>query len=241
MTRALASAAAIILCAGSSAPAHRLDEYLQATLIMLEKDRVQAQMYLTPGVAVFPAVLAAIDSDGDGAISAAEERAYARRVLRDLSLSVDGTHLSLRLVSTTFADIGELKQGRGNIEVDFIADLPSGGRERRLIFENRHETRLAAYLVNCLTPHTRDIRIVAQKRNYEQSYYELNYLQAGVGLEPLSAGPAGAPFWFGAAALLLLARLALLAHRRLGHGTNAILVTEPNSRGITCFHRHNRR
>ena len=51
---------------------------------------------------------------------------------------------------------------------------------RRLIFENHHQSRIAAYLVNCLVPHDRDIRFVAQNRNQQQSFYQLDYVQAGV-------------------------------------------------------------
>ena len=58
-------------------------EYLQATTISAEKDRVQAQIRLTPGVAVFPVVLARIDADAGGVISEAEQRAYSERVLDD--------------------------------------------------------------------------------------------------------------------------------------------------------------
>ncbi len=48
------SAAAILVLAGTPAFAHRLDEYLQGTIISVEKNRVDFQMTLTPGVAVFP-------------------------------------------------------------------------------------------------------------------------------------------------------------------------------------------
>src|SRR4051812_45665309 len=133
MMRALAIAAAIVLWAGAAASAHRLDEYLQSTMILVEKDRVQAQVYLTPGVAVFPKILAEIDTNADGVISAAEQRVYADRVLSDLSLTMDAERLRLRLVSTNFADLEELKQGRGDIEIDFIADVPRDRRTRKLI------------------------------------------------------------------------------------------------------------
>ena len=46
--------------------AHRLDEYLQATLIAVEKDRVEVSLRLIPGVAVSSAVIASIDTNGDG-------------------------------------------------------------------------------------------------------------------------------------------------------------------------------
>ena len=43
---------AFLLCsliAAKAAFAHRIDEYLQATLLTVEKDRVQASMRLIPG------------------------------------------------------------------------------------------------------------------------------------------------------------------------------------------------
>ena len=71
------AAAVILLLAGIPALAHRLDEYLQATILSIEKNRLQAQMTLTPGVAVYPIVLAAIDTDADGVLS--EDRAAGLR------------------------------------------------------------------------------------------------------------------------------------------------------------------
>ena len=56
----LAAASLLLLTFGTPASAHRLDEYLQATTISLEKNRVQAQIRLTPGVAVAPFVMATI-------------------------------------------------------------------------------------------------------------------------------------------------------------------------------------
>ena len=73
-------------------------------------------------------------------------------MLRDLSLSVDGERLRLRLVSAKFPDIEEMKEGRGEIQIEFIADVRSTGRNRKLVFENHHQSRIGAYLVNCLVP-----------------------------------------------------------------------------------------
>src|SRR4051794_9415133 len=114
----LAAAVAALLWIGPQATAHRLDEYLQATLISVEKDRVQLHIRLTPGVAVFPVVLATIDTDRDGVISEAEGRDYAVQVLQDLSLRADGDSLRLRLVSLTFPSIEEMKEGLGEIQLE---------------------------------------------------------------------------------------------------------------------------
>jgi len=205
----LAAAGTMLLSVGTPAFAHRLDEYLQATTISLEKDRVQAQIRLTPGVAVFPIVFASIDSDADGIISEAEQHAYAERVLRDLSLTIDGDRVQLRLVSSRASKVQEMMDGRGEIQLDVDANVPHGGHDRRLVFENHHESRIAAYLVNCLVPSDPDIRVTAQDRNYDQSFYQLDYVETGARSGPLSLGQwSGAAGWLGAAALVLFARLA---------------------------------
>src|ERR1700722_18402040 len=212
-TRRLTVAPAVLLFLGGSASAHRLDEYLQATLISVEDDRVEAEMRLTPGVVVSDFVLRTIDTNADGAISETERRAYAERVLRDISLRIDGHVLRPRLISVEFPGVEEMKEGLGEIQIAFIADLPPNGPERRLIFENHHQRQIAAYLVNCLVPRDRDIRIVAQNRNEQQSFYQLDYVQAGVPSSTLLRGWQDERGWLGMAALILFARLALVWRR----------------------------
>jgi hypothetical protein len=226
MRTRLAVAGVILLLVGTHASAHRLDEYLQATIISVEKDRVKAEIRLTPGVAVFHIVLADIDSDADGDISEAEQRAYAERVLGDLSLMIDGDRLQLRLVSWEFAKLEEMKEGLGDIQLEFNADVARGGLNRRLIFENQHQSRIAAYLVNCQVPSDPNIQITAQDRNYQQSFYQLEYLQTEVRSVSRSFS------WWSVArgcletvALLLIARLALLWRRR-GRAANDAIAQE---------------
>ena len=219
MTKTLAAAAALLLSLGAPASAHRLDEYLQATLISLEKDHVQAFLRLVPGVAVSPVVIWTIDTNGDGLLSATEKQTYAERVLRDLTLSVDGNRLKPRLVSVDFPSIEELKEGLGEIQIEFTADLSGSGGNRRLIFENHHQSRIAAYMVNCLVPRDKSFQITAQNRNENQSFYELNYVQAGGRPDLLSLGWwTGGGALFGTIALILSSRLALLWRQRAKMG-----------------------
>ena len=150
----------------------RLDEYLQATTIAVEKGRILAEIRLAPGVAVFPAVFADIDRDANGVASDAEQRAYAERVLGDLSLSVDGRRLPLRLISSRFAPTELLREGRGEIRLKLEADVPGTAAYRRLTFENHHQSRIGSYLVNGLVPRDADIRFATQQRNYDQSFYQ---------------------------------------------------------------------
>ena len=229
----LVSAAAIFIVCGPPASAHRLDEYLQATIISVEKDRVQAQIHLTPGVAVFPIVFANIDTDGDGVISEAEQQVYAGRVLRDLSLTIDGDRLPLRLLSLRFAKTEDMKEGRGEIQLDFTAHVPRSGVNRRLIFENHHQSRIGAYLVNCLVPRDPDIHVTGQDRDYQQSFYRLDYVQTGVHSGPLSfSWWSGGRGWLGVITLFLCARLAWLLRRHAGLRLSSAAVKRAGERLI---------
>jgi hypothetical protein len=185
MKTKLLAAAAILLSLCAAAFAHRLDEYLQATILSVEKDHVQASMRLIPGVAVSSRVLASIDTNGDGIFSETEQQAYAQRVLRDISITVDGKNASPALISQNFPAIQEIEEGVGEIQIDFTVDLPPGGSQRRIVFENHHQNAISAYLVNCLVPSDPNIRILAQNRNETQSFYQLDYSQPGSGSKPV--------------------------------------------------------
>ncbi|HEX3472737.1 MAG TPA: HupE/UreJ family protein, partial [Silvibacterium sp.] len=217
----LIAAAACFLSLGGIASAHRLDEYLQATILSVDKDHIQASMRMIPGVAVSSSVIASIDSNGDGVISPAEQRAYAERVLGDLSLTVDGKSVKPKLVSADFPQIELMREGLGEIHIEFTADLPHGGPNRRLILENHHQRQNAAYLMNCLVPRDPDIRIVAQNRNERQSFYQLDYVQAGGSLDsPLYK------WWTnvrGLISALGFASLFRLGMRHIAEGTDHLL------------------
>ena len=222
MKSRFAVAAMLLLSLGGAvAFAHRLDEYLQATIISIEKDHVQASLRLIPGIAMSSFVIAIIDGNRDGVISKAEQEAYAERVLGDMSLTVDGNRLTLNLVSADFPSIEQMKEGVGEIHIEFTADLPRGGANRRLILENHHQRRNAAYLVNCLIPDDHDIRIVDQTRNVQQSFYQLDYVQ--------SAGPSPLPvlkWWTGIrgwATSFSFASLFRLGMRHIAEGTDHLL------------------
>jgi HupE / UreJ protein len=188
MKAPLSAGLAVLVFLAYPAFAHRLDEYLQATIISVEENQVELSMRLIPGVAVSGAVLADIDSNRDGVIAEAEGRAYAERVARELSLSLDGHRLSPRLVSATFPLIDDMREGVGEIRIEFTAGLPRGGANRKLVFENHHDTAISAYLVNCLAPRDARIRVLAQNRNRNQSLYELDYVQSGAPADgPISA------------------------------------------------------
>jgi hypothetical protein len=200
----------IFLSLTGVASAHRLDEYLQATLISVEKDHVDVSMRLIPGIAVSSAVIASIDKNGDGILSPQERWDYAQRVLSELALSIDGKKLDPKLKSADFPQVQEMRDGLGEIHIEYTAALPAGEPNRKLILENHNQGQRAVYLVNALAPIDPGISIVAQKRNQVQSTYELDYAQASG-----PAGPLPASWW--------TPSLFQLGMRHIAEGTDHLL------------------
>jgi hypothetical protein len=153
-----------------SGSAHRLDEYLQATLVTIEPGDIKLQINLTPGVVVATPVLALIDRDRDGVISTNEAAAYAELLKRELALQLDRRPLELKLTASEFPPPDELRTGFEIIQLEYAAapgSLARGAHE--LVFENRHQTNLSVYLVNAALPKSSAIQITRQTRNENQS------------------------------------------------------------------------
>ncbi len=168
---------AALLAVATTVPAlaHRLNEYLQATTIAVAPDGVTVQVRLTPGVDVAADVIAGIDADHDGTVSSPEARAYAESVMRDLSLAIDGRPAELRLQSWSLASLPAMASGQGESVVTMTAAFTPGSRAHELTLENRHQRGVSAYLVNALQPDSPDVHIGAQRRNYDQSHYVMEF------------------------------------------------------------------
>ena len=175
-------AAALLGLLSVPAWAHRLDEYLQATIFSVEPGLVQATMRLVPGVAVADAVIASMDGDGDGVLSGEEQHRYAEAVLGDLQLEEDGRSLPLHLIAAKFPTEDEMRLGTGEITLTFSAELLATRGEHQLRFGNHHQSAISVYLVNSLVPKDGGVRLEAQSRSPDQSVYQVNFLEGNGGL-----------------------------------------------------------
>ena len=156
------------------ADAHQLDEYLQAARIAAARDHLVVELSLTPGVAVAPRILPLVDRDGDGRISAAEIERYARRVLGDLELSVDGTAVPLALAHVDCPSWDEIREGTGTIRVEARTASGLAAGTHRLHFVNAHEPAMSVYLVNALVPPDPGVTIGAQRRDALQRRVDID-------------------------------------------------------------------
>jgi hypothetical protein len=169
---------ALLACAAIACPAdaHRLDEYLQATRISIERDRVVAEINLTPGAAVADDVFAAIDRDRDEKISPIEGATYAEHVVKSLSLEVDGVLRAVALDTYSVPSLADMRRGEGVIRLRTTTRIPAASAGRhRLSFENTHRSDIGVYLINALIPRDDRIRITGQSRDMLQHEFKMDY------------------------------------------------------------------
>jgi hypothetical protein len=178
MRKTLLAALSLVLASVRSGSAHQLDEYLQATRIAIEHDRVVLEMSLTPGAAVADQIFASIDRDGDAQVSGPELEAYARAVLRDLTLELDERSYPLALAATACPSRSEMRAGMGTVRLEAAAGVAVTHGHHRVRFENNHRSDISVYLVNALMPSSRDISIGAQQRDALQHGIRLEFDRA---------------------------------------------------------------
>ena len=158
------------------ASAHRVDEYLQATRLSIDLDRVDVEIDLTPGIDLASTVFSMIDTNRDGEISSAEGEAYARQMLRSVVLKSDGLPASITLVESNFPEFSDMTLGVGTIRLRATAKVPpvSSGRHE-LSYLNTHQPESSVYLVNALVPANPLIQISDQRRDVAQHGITLGY------------------------------------------------------------------
>lgn len=156
--------------------AHRLDECLQAARIEISPQQLRIELDLTPGVAVAEQVIQLLDVDRDERISPSEADAYSELVLVGLTSRVDSRSASLQLHTQRFPSVGELREGTGTIQLEFIAPLSKLSRgSHRLVFNNTHASAISVYLANALQPSDPRIQITRQTRDPLQRLLEIHF------------------------------------------------------------------
>jgi len=206
----MGASALLALSLVGGASAHRLDEYLQATLIGVTPDGIDLEIHLTPGVAMLPVLMAVIDQDRDGQISPGEARSYVGRVAREVELRVDGAPAPLSLIESRIPALEAMREGLGTI----VIKLRTARSGRELRFENRHLPQVSVYLVNCLAAPSDGLVVRRQKRDEAQRSIAFEYsFGAGAVVGPRAAWIAPGPFWPAAIGMLLMARMAVLVYR----------------------------
>ena len=155
--------------------AHRLDEYLQATVIDVSRQEIDVVLRLTPGVDVASQVLHQIDANGDGKLSVHEQQQYTHHAVSQVSLMLDHAYLSLKLRDYVFPSVEELRTGSGTINLHLKVHAVLEPGKHQLRYNNQGAGPDTVYLVNVLLPHNSAIHIQSQKRSFNQAVYDLDF------------------------------------------------------------------
>ena len=167
---------ALLAATAASPSAHRLDEYLQASRVSLERTGVLLEIDLTPGASVADSIIALVDRDGDNTITPSEAERYGRAVIADVVLELDGRPVALTLVRVEAPSLEEMRHGLGAIQVRARGDIePRMSFRRDLHFQNNHQAASSVYLVNALMPSDRGISVVSQARDTRQRDARIEY------------------------------------------------------------------
>jgi hypothetical protein len=174
--RVLTFALLISLTASRPAGAHRLDDYLQATLVGIAANRVNLEIDLTPGVSIAEQVTGWIDTNRDGQLSQVEGLAYANDVLRSVALTVDHRPVPLTIRDVQVPAVDAIFGGVGTIRLFASAVLPETIHGRHEIsVVNRHRPEVSVYLANALVPSDSRIEILTQQRDRDQHSLTVGY------------------------------------------------------------------
>ena len=178
IVRGYLPALAVLLFLATPVPAaaHRLDEYLQATRLSIDVDRVGLEMDLTAGVAVAPEIFGWIDTDRNGRISDIESDAYARQLLGSLQLSIDDRPVRISLDQIHVPSFREMSLGVGIIRVRATALCSASAGRHHVSFVNTHRPETSVYLVNPLAPADPRIQIAGQRRDRGQHGLTVDYV-----------------------------------------------------------------
>lgn len=179
---------------------HPLDEFYQATYIIVAPRQVTFQIELYPGVLVAPQLLPVLDPDRDDEISEAEAEAYVARFIDDLTVEVDGHRPELTASHLDFPPVLAIRAGQAIIRFDLQAGLPPDQvgepGKHHLYYENNHRPEVGVYVVNALVDSPESVRILKQDRDLFQSSLTLEYMvtsesASGPEVRPAASGGEG--------------------------------------------------
>ena len=139
---------ALLLLLGGLAGAHPVDEVVQGAYLTLAPGKVLLELDLTPGEKVAGSVLGALDANADGQVSAAEERAYAARVLGQSSLTLGGAAAKWTLDTVTVPPLNILKVGGDTLKIYASAKRPDVAGKQTLGYQNRYQPAKSQYIAN---------------------------------------------------------------------------------------------
>ena len=171
----LVGAALLALAAVGSAQIQ--SQLFQLNSITIYRNGIDLDWYIMPGSELAANAFARIDTNGDGAVSEAEGKAYAKRAFRDVTLTVDGKPQTLLIRHVSISDRKQMLTGLGSVDYLVYVVLPERLGRRTLVFENRHRRALSTFKTATLNdPADRSIRILNPRQSAGGARLSLTYI-----------------------------------------------------------------
>ena len=176
-TRVFAGLVVLLVLGGDVSPAraHRLDEYLQATRVAIDPERIVLEIDLTAGANIASRIVGLIDTNRDGRLSRGEQDDYARQVLASITCTIDGHLTPSTLLTRQFPELEAMAAGTGPIRLGATLDVSSGSGRHQLDCVNTHAPEMSVYLVNALMPSDPRVRIGPPHRDPLQRELSLDF------------------------------------------------------------------
>ncbi len=118
--------------------AHPVDEVAQGAYITLAPGEVRIELDITPGPAVAGALLRSLDTNADRRVTDEEARAYAERVLKQSTLTLDGVAVSWTMKRVRVPPYANLEQQGDTLKIYGLAKRADRAGVHSLTYQNRY-------------------------------------------------------------------------------------------------------
>lgn len=162
------------------AAAHPLDEVVQGAYLTLAPGELRLELNVTPGSEVAARLLRELDPNRDRRITELEGRAWARRVLAQSGLTLDGRAVRWTLVRVGVPPYEHLQGESDTLKIHAVARRPDRAGSRTLAYENRYQPARSQHVANIFLQPGRGwtYAVAGQQRGSDGRTLTLRYTSA---------------------------------------------------------------
>jgi hypothetical protein len=173
--------ATLAVLAGGVGAAHPIDLIVQTAYVTLTPTDVHLRLEITPGVDVVALLLGPMDANGDGAMTDAESRLFAKIAVDQSVLLIDGVAADWTVTSVDLSSYDLLATGNGVISILASAPRPETPGNGLLIYQNLLLPAFSQTTANIFLATTDQVafQVTAQARSDDGSLLIVAYAVSG--------------------------------------------------------------
>ena len=121
---------------------------MQAAYLSLAPNTVILELDITPGAKVAGGIVALLDSNADNKISADESQSFARLVLGNVALTLDGAPATWVITNVTLPAVDALQSGNDILKIAATANRPESVGMHTLSYQNAYRPAKTLRMAN---------------------------------------------------------------------------------------------